>query len=50
MKRDDIKTKMIPIKLDDRSRSKSAKRLNIANTIENAKLEETIKNLEQNLQ
>ena len=33
----------------EKSRSKSAHRIAIANTIENAKLEETIKNLEQNL-
>jgi hypothetical protein len=33
----------------EKSKSKSAHRIAIANTIENAKLEETIKNLEQNL-
>jgi len=33
----------------EKSRSKSAHRIALANTIENAKLEETIKNLEQNL-
>ena len=33
----------------EKSISKSAHRIALANTIENAKLEETIKNLEQNL-